>query len=192
MITRIETTLPGVLLLEPRVFEDARGFFMETYHARDFHAAGVPESYVQDNHSRSARYTLRGLHYQLGRPQAKLVRVIRGEVFDVAVDIRRGGPAFGRWFGARLSEANRRIMYIPAGFAHGFVALADATELVYKCSDFYAPAQERGLAWNDPRLGIAWPLPAGRTPALSAKDAGFRALDATPETDLPRFMDQPA
>jgi dTDP-4-dehydrorhamnose 3,5-epimerase len=135
MITRIETTLPDVCILEPRVFGDSRGFFMETYSRRDFLAAGIPHEFVQDNHSLSRRNVLRGLHYQLGRPQAKLVRVIRGEVFDVAVDVRRGSPTFGRWAAEVLSEENRKMMFIPEGFAHGFYVMSGTAEFIYKCSD---------------------------------------------------------
>lgn len=185
MITRIEACLPGVCILEPKVFGDSRGFFMETYSSRDFADAGITHAFVQDNHSLSRRNVLRGLHYQLGRPQAKLVRVIRGEVFDVAVDVRRGSPTFGRWAAEVLSEANRRMMFIPEGFAHGFYVLSETAEFLYKCSDFYAPAEERGVTWNDPGIAVAWPIPAGVAPLLSEKDTKFGTLATRPAADLP-------
>jgi dTDP-4-dehydrorhamnose 3,5-epimerase len=183
---RIDTALPGVCLLEPVVHGDARGFFMETYHEQQFAALGISDRFVQDNHSRSTRHVLRGLHYQLGRPQAKLVRVLRGEVFDVAVDVRRTSPTFGRWIGEILSEENRRALFIPAGYAHGFLVLSEIAEFSYKCSDFYAPAEERGVAWNDPDLAITWPL-AGATPTLSAKDAAYGTLATRPPVHLPLY-----
>ena len=175
------TELPDVLLLEPKVFGDARGFFFESYNQRAFaQAAGVSPGFVQDNHSRSMRGVLRGLHYQLNQPQGKLVRVTLGEVFDVAVDIRRSSPTFGRWFGANLSAENYRQMWVPAGFAHGYLVLSEHAEFLYKTTDFYAPEHERCIAWNDPALGIRWPLPEGLAePVLSAKDrAGVRFRDA--------------
>ena len=190
MFTRTETTLPGVCLLEPGVFGDRRGFFMETYNRRDFAAAGIACAFVQDNHTLSTRHVLRGLHYQLRQPQAKLLRVIRGEMFDVAVDIRRGSPCFGCWAGARLSAENRRMMYVPAGFAHGFCVLSDEAEVLYKCSDFYAPADERGVAWNDPRIDVAWPLAGGAAPTLSDRDRALPLLAAVPPWDLPAFTEQ--
>lgn len=179
---RLELAIPGVCLLEPRVFEDARGCFYETYREDVFKDLGIPETFVQDNHSSSRRGVLRGLHYQLGRPQAKLVRVMQGEVFDVAVDIRRGSATFGRWVGEILSGANRRQMFVPAGFAHGFLCLSETAEFLYKCSDFYAPKEERGIAWNDPKIGIAWPL-SGLTPILHPRDAAYPALA---DADLPK------
>lgn len=168
----LPTDLPGVLLLEPKVFGDARGFFYESFNERTFaQATGLTPRFVQDNHSRSARGVLRGLHYQLQQPQGKLVRVIAGEVFDVVVDARRSSPHFGRWFGAHLSAENKRQMWVPAGFAHGYLVLSEHAEFVYKATDFYAPAHERCIAWNDPAIGIRWPLPAGvAAPSLSAKD----------------------
>ena len=175
------TTLPGVLLLEPEVFGDARGFFYESYNQRAFaQATGLSPAFVQDNHSRSARGVLRGLHYQVRRPQGKLVRVTLGEAFDVAVDARRSSATFGRWFGAHLSAENKRQLWIPEGFAHGYVVLSEHAEFVYKTTDFYAPEHERCIVWNDPDIGIAWPLPAGTPePLLSAKDrAGVRLRDA--------------
>jgi dTDP-4-dehydrorhamnose 3,5-epimerase len=183
---KIDTSVPGVCVLEPKVFEDARGFFFESYREDRFRELGIAHRFVQDNQSLSTRGVLRGLHYQLGRPQAKLVRVLSGEVFDVAVDVRRGSPTFGRWVGETLSGTNRRQMFVPEGFAHGFLVLSDTAEFVYKCSDFYAPGEERGISWNDPRVGIAWPL-QGRTPVLHPRDAAFPALDRAPEKDLPVF-----
>jgi dTDP-4-dehydrorhamnose 3,5-epimerase len=162
------TAIAGVLALEPKVFGDARGFFMETWNQRDFAEAGIDAAFVQDNHSRSARNVLRGLHYQIRKPQGKLVRVTAGEIFDVAVDLRRGSPSFRRWVGTRLDAASRRMLWIPAGFAHGFLVLSDVAEVQYKTTDYYAPEQERTLLWNDPALGIDWPL-AG-APVLSDKD----------------------
>jgi dTDP-4-dehydrorhamnose 3,5-epimerase len=173
------TQLPEVVVVEPRVFADARGEFMETWETRKFDAAGIAASFVQDNHSCSRQWVLRGLHYQLRQPQGKLVRVTRGEVFDVAVDLRRSSATFGRWVGERLSAANRRMLWIPPGFAHGFLALSEQAEFVYKCSDFYDPASERTVLWNDPALAIRWPLPPQVEPVLSAKDlAGVLLRDA--------------
>ena len=177
----VPTDLPGVLLLEPKVFGDARGFFLESYNQRTFaQATGLSPEFVQDNHSRSTRGVLRGLHYQLKQPQGKLVRVTLGEVFDVAVDIRRSSPTFGRWVGANLSAENYRQMWVPAGFAHGYLVLSEHAEFLYKTTDFYAPEHERCIAWNDPELSIRWPLPQGvGEPVLSAKDkAGVLLRDA--------------
>jgi dTDP-4-dehydrorhamnose 3,5-epimerase len=151
------TENPEVLLIEPDVFRDSRGFFMETFHAGKFRSQGLPETFVQDNHSRSTRGVVRGLHYQLRHPQGKLVRVVTGEVFDVAVDIRKGSPFFGTWVGAILSEENRKQMYIPPGFAHGFCVLSEQADVLYKCTDLYAPGDEYGIAWDDPDIGIDWP-----------------------------------
>ena len=163
------TAIPDVLLLEPKVFGDARGFFFESFNRKVFReATGLDPEFVQDNHSRSARGVLRGLHYQLQQPQDKLVRVARGAVFDVAVDIRRKSPTFGKWVGAELSEENQRQMWVPAGFAHGFMVLSEFADLLYKTTDYYAPEHERCIAWDDPDLAIAWP--AGPGPLLSAKD----------------------
>lgn len=172
------TLLPDVLLIKPRVYGDDRGFFMETWEERKFADAGVPHTFVQDNHSRSVRHTLRGLHYQLTSPQGKLVRVVRGEVFDVAVDMRRSSPHFGKSVGVVLSESNREMLWVPPGFAHGFLVLSDVADFVYKCTDFYAPAHERTLRWDDPVLAIDWPLPAGAKPLLSAKDAAGASFSA--------------
>lgn len=170
----IETGLADVLILEPRVFGDERGFFMESYNRRRFADLGLPTEFVQDNHSRSARGVLRGLHYQIRQPQGKLVRVVRGAVFDVAVDLRRGSPTFGRWEGVELSEENKRMLWIPPGFAHGFLVLSDYADFLYKTTDFYAPEHERCLLWNDPEVGIVWPLEG--EPILSAKDRVGKAL----------------
>jgi dTDP-4-dehydrorhamnose 3,5-epimerase len=169
--------LGGVLVLEPKVFGDARGFFFESWNQRDFNAlVGREVPFVQDNHSASGRGVLRGLHYQLPKPQGKLVRVISGEVFDVAVDLRRSSPTFGQWTGERLSAENRLMMWIPEGFAHGFVVLSDSSEFLYKATDFYAPENERTLLWNDPALGIEWPCEGA--PLLKPKDAAGRPLAA--------------
>jgi dTDP-4-dehydrorhamnose 3,5-epimerase len=163
------TALPGVLLIEPQVFGDERGFFFESFNQRDFCAAtGLTVDFVQDNHSRSARNVLRGLHYQIGRPQGKLVRVVEGSVFDVSVDLRRDSPQFGRWTGIELSAQNRRQVWIPPGFAHGFVVTSDSADLLYKTTDYYAPEAERCIRWDDSQLGVEWPLSAA--PLLSAKD----------------------
>jgi len=171
------TALPDVLLVEPKVFGDARGFFLESWNAKAFAEAGIPAAFVQDNHSRSPRGVLRGLHYQIRQPQGKLVRVVAGEVFDVAVDLRRASPTFGRWAGERLSADNKRMLWIPPGFAHGFLVLSESADFLYKTTDYYAPEHERVLAWNDADLGIKWPL-AG-TPTLAARDAaGARLRDA--------------
>ena len=165
------TDIPDVCLIEPRVFGDARGFFYESFNQRAFaEATGVQTEFVQDNHSRSARGVLRGLHYQIQQPQGKLVRVVSGEVFDVAVDIRCSSPTFGRWVGAHLSGDNKAQFWVPAGFAHGFVVLSEMAEFLYKTTDYYAPEHEQCLAWNDPFLNIQWP-DLGEAPKLSAKDA---------------------
>ena len=163
----VKTELEGVVIIEPRVFEDERGFFLESYHKPRFQAAGIDVEFVQDNHSRSGSGVVRGLHYQLRHPQGKLVRVIRGEALDVAVDLRRSSPTFGRSFGCLLSEANRRQLYIPPGFAHGFCVTDEFAEVLYKCTDVYRPDDERTLLWNDPALAIAWPI---SNPVISAKD----------------------
>ncbi|WP_440998165.1 dTDP-4-dehydrorhamnose 3,5-epimerase [Arhodomonas sp. SL1] len=162
--------IPDVLCIRPRVFGDHRGFFMETWQAERYAAAGVPDRFVQDNHSRSARGVLRGLHYQIHQPQGKLVRVARGEIFDVAVDLRRSSPYFGRWVGATLSEDNYRMLWVPPGFAHGFLVVSEIADLLYKCTDYYAPEHERTLRWDDPAVGVEWPLPGGEAPLLSDKD----------------------
>jgi dTDP-4-dehydrorhamnose 3,5-epimerase len=171
----IATAIPDVLVIEPAVFGDARGFFLESWNRKIFASlVGSDVDFVQDNHSASARGVLRGLHYQLEQPQGKLVRVIAGEVFDVAVDLRRSSPTFGRWVGERLSAENKRMMWVPEGFAHGFLVLSQSAEFLYKTTDFYAPAHERTLLWNDPALGIPWPLDV--EPLLKPKDAAGTPL----------------
>ncbi len=166
----VPTAVADVLMLEPQVFGDARGFFLESFNAKTFAAAtGVRVDFVQDNHSRSAQGVLRGLHYQLQRPQGKLVRVVRGVVWDVAVDIRRNSPTFGRWVGMELSEHNQRQLWVPPGLAHGFLVLSESADFLYKTTDYYAPEHERCIAWNDPALGIEWPIDGA--PTLSLKDA---------------------
>ncbi|MDQ7990621.1 MAG: dTDP-4-dehydrorhamnose 3,5-epimerase [Candidatus Dactylopiibacterium sp.] len=172
----IRGELEGLLILEPRVWGDARGFFMESYNERAFReASGIAPVFVQDNHSRSSRGVLRGLHYQLQQAQGKLVRVVSGRVWDVAVDMRRASPTFGRWQGVELSGENHRQFWVPAGFAHGFVVLSETADFLYKTTDYYAPEHERCLAWDDPAVGVAWPL-QGIEPQLSAKDRAGRAL----------------
>ncbi len=184
---RIETSLPEVFLIEPTVFGDSRGFFLESYHAARFAEFGVKNPFVQDNHSQSVHGTLRGLHYQVRFPQAKLCRVIRGEVLDVAVDIRRGSPCFGQWTSVLLSAENKRQIYVPRGFAHGFVVLSEEAEFLYKCDDFYHPEDECGVAWNDPHLGIDWTLQQHGIiePLLSKKDAANPHLRELTDTMLP-------
>jgi len=167
----LPTDIPGVLVVEPVVHGDARGFFLESWHAARYAEAGIRLPLVQDNHSRSVRGTLRGLHYQVERPQGKLVRVAAGAVFDVAVDLRRSSATFGRWVGMVLSSENRRQLWIPPGFAHGFYVTSESADLLYKCSDYYVPALDRTLAWDDPEVAVAWPLLDGAAPLLSAKDA---------------------
>jgi dTDP-4-dehydrorhamnose 3,5-epimerase len=174
----VPTAIPDVVILEPRVFEDERGFFLESWNARDLRAAlGHDVSFVQDNHSRSRRGVLRGLHYQIVQPQGKLVRASRGRVFDVAVDLRRSSTTFGRWVGVELSEDNHRQVFMPPGFAHGFLVLSDEADVLYKTTDYYAPRHERCLAWNDPDVAIAWPLTG--EPLLAPKDrVGLRLREA--------------
>ncbi len=171
----VERALNGVVLMEPKVFGDARGFFLESYNQRVFRElTGADVTFVQDNHSRSGRNVLRGLHYQIRQPQGKLVRVVSGSVFDVAVDLRRSSPSFGQWFGAELSADNKRVLWIPPGFAHGFLVTSDAAEFLYKTTDYWAPEHERSLQWNDPSLGVAWPLQGD--PTLSEKDRNAKPL----------------
>jgi dTDP-4-dehydrorhamnose 3,5-epimerase len=166
----VATAIPDVLIIEPRVFGDARGFFFESFNEQAFRAAtGLDVAFVQDNHSRSAQGVLRGLHYQIEQPQGKLVRVVRGAVFDVAVDLRQASPTFGHWVGVELSEENHRQLWVPAGFGHGFLTLSETADFLYKTTDYYAPAFERCIAWNDPALGIEWPL-NGMAALLSQKD----------------------
>ena len=185
---RIETSIPGVCVIEPDVFGDDRGFFMESYNERTFEQIGITCRFVQDNMSRSSRGVVRGLHYQLGQPQDKLVRVTLGEVFDVAVDVRRGSPTFGQWTGVTLSAENKNMFFVPRGFAHGFCVISDIAEFAYKCSDFYAPDEERGIAWNDPGLAIDWPLD-GTEATLSPKDAAYGPLAEMNDADLPAFSE---
>lgn len=179
----VETAIPGLLIIEPRVFGDDRGFFMETFHARKYAEAGIPGPFVQDNFSRSTRGTLRGLHFQEPNAQGKLVQVLAGAVYDVTVDVRRGSPTFGKWVGVELSAQNKRQLWVPPGFAHGFCVLSDSADFHYKCTALYAPETERGIAWNDPDLAIAWPLSG--PPLLSAKDAAAPRLKDAPV--LPTF-----
>ena len=180
-----DTRLKGVWLIEPDVFEDRRGFFLETYHQRKYAEAGIAGPFVQDNWSHSVRGTLRGLHYQRLHGQGKLVFAVEGEVFDVAVDIRHGSETFGQWYGVELSAANKRQLYIPPGFAHGFCVLSETASFVYKCTEFYVPADEGGVLWNDPQITISWPI---REPLLSAKDQGYRPLSEIPPSLLPVYQ----
>jgi dTDP-4-dehydrorhamnose 3,5-epimerase len=170
-VTFLDTPINGALVIEPAVFGDARGFFMETWQAEKFAAAGINATFLQDNHSRSVQWTLRGLHLQVAHTQGKLVRVSSGSVFDVIVDLRLSSPSFGAWWGVDLSADNHRMLWVPPGLAHGILVTSPSADFLYKCTDFYSPADERTLAWDDPPLGIRWPLPAGVAPALSAKDA---------------------
>ena len=179
----VATELDGVLIIEPRVFPDARGFFYESYRADRYAAAGVPARFVQDNHSCSAPGTLRGLHYQLRHAQGKLMRVLRGVIFDVAVDIRRGSPTFSRWVGVVLSADNKRQLYVPPGYAHGYCVPDEAAEVEYKCTDFYAPEDEHGIVWNDSAIAIDWPL---QHPLLSEKDRAYPPLSLD-RPDLPEY-----
>ncbi len=168
--------IEGLMVIEPRVFEDDRGFFYESYNERTFAEIGINKRFVQDNHSRSKRWVIRGLHYQICHPQAKLIRVVVGEIFDVAVDIRKNSPTFGKWFGINLSAENKRQLYIPEGFAHGFLVISEVAEVLYKTTDFYYPECDRVIIWNDPSLAIKWPL-NGNTPILSPKDMKGLTLD---------------
>jgi dTDP-4-dehydrorhamnose 3,5-epimerase len=176
----IASDIPDVVIVETPTFEDDRGFFAETWHADKFAAGGIDATFVQDNHSRSIKHTLRGLHYQIEQAQGKLVRVVAGSVFDVAVDLRRASSTFGAWVGFVLSGENRRQAYIPPGFAHGFLVTSDYAEFVYKCTDYYAPQHERTIIWNDPHLNIEWPLRDEVTPRLSARDRGGVAFKDAP------------
>jgi len=179
------SSIPDVLIIEPDVFGDNRGFFMETWHAERYAEHGLDKIFVQDNHSRSEKGVLRGLHYQLEHPQGKLLRVVHGVVFDVAVDIRRGSPTFGQWVGVELTGDNHRQLYVPPGFAHGFCVLSDSADFLYKCTDYYAPDDEYGLLWNDPDIGIDWP---GREFMVSEKDAKNGLLKAM-EDRLPAYKE---
>jgi dTDP-4-dehydrorhamnose 3,5-epimerase len=172
----ISTDIPDVIIIEPHVFEDARGFFMETYQARQFSEAGIGSNFVQDNHSRSTQYTLRGLHYQIRHAQGKLVRVVVGKIFDVAVDLRRSSPTFGSWVGVLLSAQDKRQLWIPSGFAHGFYVVSDWAEVLYKTTDYYDPKAERCIKWDDPTLNVAWPIVPGKMPILSPKDLVGKSL----------------
>jgi dTDP-4-dehydrorhamnose 3,5-epimerase len=179
----IPTEIPEVVLIRPKVFADARGYFFESWEERKFKGAGLDVRFVQDNHSHSVRNVLRGLHYQLQQPQGKLVRVTAGEVFDVAVDIRRSSPTFGRWVGVRLSAENHCMLWVPPGFAHGYLTLSDSADFVYRCTDFYSPAHERAILWNDPDVNIHWPLQTDSSPIVSSRDAagvGLRDADCFP------------
>jgi dTDP-4-dehydrorhamnose 3,5-epimerase len=179
----VETDLPGVWIIEPRVFSDTRGFFLETWRQNAYEAAGIPGPFVQDNHSLSLHRTLRGLHAQHRHAQGKLVRCIEGEIFDIAVDVRRGSPTFGRWTGVRLSSGSFRQLWVPPGFLHGFQVLSERAQVEYKCTDYYRPDDEIGVAWNDSRLAIDWPL---ADPILSAKDAALPRLSEI-ESRLPMY-----
>jgi dTDP-4-dehydrorhamnose 3,5-epimerase len=181
---RIETSLPGVVELRPKIYRDSRGFFLETYHKANYAGLGISDQFVQDNHSCSIRGALRGLHYQLHHPQAKLCRVVEGEAMDVALDIRVGSPHFGKWTSVLLSAREQNQVYIPRGFAHGFLALTDSVQFLYKCSDFYDPGDERGILWNDPDINISWRVSA---PLVSEKDAKNPRLAEIPRSLLPQF-----
>jgi len=183
-VKTITTALPGVVIIEPRVFSDPRGFFFESYHAERYAQAGIPATFVQDNHSSSVKGTIRGLHYQLRRPQGKLLRVIRGSAFDVAVDIRRGSPTFALWAAVELSAENKRQIFIPPGFAHGFCVTSDVAEVEYKCTTMYEADDQHGVLWNDPTIGITWPV---REPILSDQDRGFLTL-TNERDDLPAYV----
>ena len=178
----VAAAIPGVVIIEPDVHVDVRGFFLETYHAEKYRAAGIADAFVQDNQSRSAGATIRGLHLQLRRPQGKLIRVIEGEIFDVAVDVRRGSPTFGQWVGVTLSAENFKQCYIPKGFAHGFAVTSSVAQVEYKCTDIYDAASEIGIAWDDPQIGIAWPV---ADPVLSDRDKRHPRL--TDIAELPAF-----
>ncbi len=182
-LEKLETPLPGVWELRPKVFSDSRGFFMETYHHQRYAELGIRDTFVQDNHSSSQKGTLRGLHYQLRQPQAKLCRVVEGQALDVVVDIRKGSPTFGKWTSVVLSADLRNQLYFPAGFAHGFLALTERTQFLYKCSDYYAPGDEHGILWNDSDLKIDWMIDA---PLLSDRDRQHPMLSQVPEDLLPR------
>jgi dTDP-4-dehydrorhamnose 3,5-epimerase len=183
-VQRIETSLPGVWELRPKVFADARGFFLETYHLAQFAELGITNSFIQDNHSCSRRGTLRGLHYQLQHAQAKLCRVVEGQAFDVILDIRAGSPHFGQWTSVLLSAEQQNQIYIPVGFAHGFVALSDTVHLLYKCSDYYDAKDQYGVLWSDPELKISWGI---ESPVVSEKDANLPGLAKIPGERLPRY-----
>ena len=176
--------IPGIILIEPNVFEDDRGFFLETYHLDKYQSKGIDQVFVQDNHSHSNHRTLRGLHYQLKNSQGKLIYVVTGEIFDVALDIRRGSPTFGDWCGLVLSASNKHQLYVPEGFAHGFCVLSEAADVIYKCTDLYDPADEYGIFWDDPAVAIDWPV---KNPVLSPKDDQYPKLNEIPAENLPHF-----
>jgi dTDP-4-dehydrorhamnose 3,5-epimerase len=178
----LDTPLKDVKLIEPQVFGDARGFFVETWQIEKFAAGGINATFVQDNHSHSAQWILRGLHFQVQQTQGKLVRVTQGSVFDVMVDLRRSSPSFGKWWGVELSAENHRILWVPPGLAHGILVTSPTADFLYKCTELYSPAHERSLMWNDPKLGVKWPLPPGVEPQLSAKDA-----KGTPFSEIETF-----
>ena len=182
---RFETTLPGVYEIRPKVYQDARGFFIETYHRAKFAELGITTAFVQDNHSRSMKNTLRGLHYQLRHPQAKLCRVVQGEALDIAVDVRTGSPTFGKWTSVLLSATKHNQIYIPEGFAHGFLALTEPVQFLYKCGDFYDPQDEHGILWNDPDVAIQWGI---ANPLISEKDSKNPKLADVPGEHLPRYQ----
>jgi len=183
-LQKVETSLPGVWELRPQIFRDSRGFFLETYHRVRYATLGIADSFVQDNHSSSIQGTLRGLHYQLRHPQAKLCRVVEGEALDIVVDIRLGSPHFGKWTSVVLSQDGQNQIYVPAGFAHGFLALTETVQFVYKCSDFYDASDDRGILWSDPDLGIRWDI---ANPLVSEKDSHHPRLREVPEELLPKF-----
>ncbi|MBI5142217.1 MAG: dTDP-4-dehydrorhamnose 3,5-epimerase [Nitrospirae bacterium] len=180
----IETALPGVLIVEPAVYRDSRGFFLEMWQQTRYVDGGIDAVFVQDNHSRSSYGVLRGLHYQLRHPQGKLIYVVSGEIFDVAVDIRRGSPTFGKWVGVVLSGENKRQLYVPEGFAHGFCVMSETVDVMYKCTDYYSPKDECGVKWDDPSLGIKWPVDS---PVLSGKDELNPLLSDIPSERLPHY-----
>ncbi len=180
-----ETAIPDVKLIKPRRFDDGRGFFQQSYHQKQYQEAGIPSVFVQDNWSHSSKGVLRGLHYQLKNPQAKLVSVLRGEVFDVVVDIRRESPTFGKWVGEKLSAENRLQLYVPEGLAHGFLVLSDEVDFLYKCSDFYTPGDEYGIRWDDSEIAVQWPI--GVPPVLAEKDDAAPLLKDAPCEHLPEF-----
>jgi dTDP-4-dehydrorhamnose 3,5-epimerase len=183
-LQKTELSLPGVWELRPKIFRDARGFFVETYHQKEFANLGITDSFVQDNHSSSVKGTIRGLHYQLQHPQAKLCRVVEGEAFDVAVDIRMGSPHFGKWASVILSAKEQNQIYIPRGFAHGYLALSEKVQFLYKCSDFYEPEDDHGILWSDSQIGISWNI---ANPIVSEKDSRFTTLSQTPKEFLPQY-----
>jgi dTDP-4-dehydrorhamnose 3,5-epimerase len=178
------TPLPGVLVVTPKVHRDQRGFFLETFHKDKYRLSGIDLTFIQDNHSHSHKGVLRGMHYQLNHPQAKLITIVRGEIFDVAVDIRRRSPTFGKWTGVYLTEDNKQQLFIPEGFAHGFLVLSESADVIYKCSELYVPEDEHGLIWSDPQIGIQWPR---SEPKVSEKDSSFHRLSEIPESLLPVY-----